>query len=450
MTRPLLALSVLASILAACSGSRLTPDEQRQLNAAMERKRAGGWVSLFDGKTLDGWVTKGGRYDGDARWTVEDGAITGRVNEKGEGGLLFTAKPYTDFELELDVRMDEPFDSGIFLRMAPAGKGAQVTLDLCPNGELGAIYADGFLQHNPDARTLWKSGEWNHVTVKITGFPYHIVSTINGAPLVDYQQPAGMEGFVPTGLLGLQVHGNRNDPPQNEVQFKNVRLLDLAPTSKELFTKDARGFLAPTPWGEANGWKKLFDGTSLDGWEPLGAPSGYEAKDGVLALLAKGDSETLATKEDFQDFELRLDFKISEMANSGLFLRAARDGSNPAFSGCEVQILDDFNWETKTKSHLKPWQHTGSLYGSIASGEPSAVKPLGEWNTYEVRYVGSWLTTKLNGKVLYSADTAALTPEQGEPFAKRAKTGFIGLQRHAGDVQGEAYAWFRNVFVRRL
>ncbi|MBI5365283.1 MAG: DUF1080 domain-containing protein [Planctomycetes bacterium] len=443
------ALGLLA-LLPACDSLALSKDERHEAKDALARERDGGWNELFDGKTLAGWVTKGGRYEGNALWTVEDGAITGRQSDKREGGLIFTAVPYTDFELELDVRLDEPFDSGIFLRMAPAGKGAQVTLDLCPNGELGAIYADGFLQHNAEARKLWKSGAWNHVTVKITGNPYHIVSTINGAPLVDYQQPAGMEGFVPTGLVGLQVHGQRDDPPQNKVQFKNLRLRELTPTSREMFTEDGYGLLTLTPWGEANGWKPLFDGHSLAGWEPLGQPTGYAAKDGVLSLLTQGGSETLATKEDFQDFELRLDFKISAMANSGLFLRAARDGSNPAFSGCEVQILDDFNWETQTKSTLKPWQHTGSLYGSIASGEPKAMKPLGEWNTYSVRYAGTSLTTKLNGKELYSVDTAMLSPEQGEPFAKRAPKGFIGLQRHAGDVQGEAYAWFRNVFVRKL
>lgn len=453
MPRPFLVLSMLAS-LAACGGLDLTPDERRELNAVLERKRAGGWVALFDGKSLDGWVTKGGRYEGDALWTVEDGAITGRVNEKREGGLLFTAVPYTDFELELDVRMDEPFDSGIFLRMAPAGKGAQVTLDVCPNGQVGAIYADGFLHQNPDGRKLWRSGQWNHMTVRITGHDYRIVSTLNGQPLVDYQQPAGMSGFVPTGLVGLQVHGQRDDPIENEVQFKNLRILDLAPTVAQHFTRDAQGMLSLTPWGAANGWKPLLAGDTFDAWEPLGLPpgkeSGFALKDGVLALLTKGECETLATREDFEDFELRLDFKISEMANSGLFLRAARDGSNPAFSGAEVQILDDFNWETRTKSKLKPWQHTGSLYGAIASGEPAAMKPLGEWNTYELRYAGAWISTKLNDKLLYSADTTALTPEQGKPFAKRAKTGYIGLQRHAGEVQGEAYAWFRDVFVRRL
>lgn len=442
----LAALAALLPLFASCSETGIAWNSDDRSTAFGDE----GWRTLFDGQTLSGWTTHGGRYDGNARWTVEDGAITGRQNEKREGGLIYTETPYTDFELDLEVRLDEPFDSGIFLRMAPGGRGAQVTLDVCPNGEVGAIYSDGFLQHNEGGRARWKTREWNRLQVKCTGKDMHVVAWINGEELVDYTVPEGTPGFAPTGLIGLQVHGDRDDPPQNKVLFRNVRVRDLAPTETTFFTRDANGFQYLTPWGRANGWTELFDGHSLAGWEPLGAPSGYAAQDGVLALLTKGESETIATKEDFTDFDLRFDFKLAEMANSGLFLRAARDGSNPAFSGCEIQLLDDFHWEERTKSKLKPWQHTGSLYGSVASGEPLAVHPLGQWNTLEVHYQGTRIAAKLNGRELYNVDTSTLKPEQGTPFAERAKSGFIGLQRHAPELDGDAYAWFRNVFVRRL
>jgi len=419
-----------------------------------------GWITLFDGHTLDGWVTTGGRYDGNAAWTIEDGAITGRQNPAREGGLLYTTTPYTDFELTLDVRLDEPFDSGVFLRMTPRApghdlKGAQVTLDLCPDGELGAIYADGFLQHNPTGRRLWRSGAWNHLTIRCTGPDQHILASINGAPLVEHRLAPDTPGFAPTGLIGLQVHGQRDDPPGNKVQFKNIRLRDLAPTPATAFTDDGDDHLSLTPWGAAQGWRALFDDPTLSAWTPLRgtgqlSTSGFSLRDGTLALLATGDSDTLATREDFQDFELRLDFKLDELANSGLFLRAARDGTNPAFSGAEIQLLDDFHWEARTNTQLKPWQHTASLYGAVASGEPAAVHQLGEWNTLEIRWQGPHLTTRLNGRELYSVDTTTLHPEQGPPFSQRAPRGFLGIQRHADQAAGEAYAWFRNAFVRPL
>ncbi len=176
-------------------------------------------------------------------------------------------------------------------------------------------------------------------------------------------------------------------------------------------------------------------------------------RDGVLEFLVQGESPHLATKDDFQDFQLRMDFKIARRANSGLFLRSARDGSNPAYSGCEIQILDDLHWEEDTQTKLEPYQFTGGLYGSVPPGKRDALKPLGEWNTYDITFHGSRVVTYLNGALLYDVDTRDVhVPAESLPFAERAKKGFIGLQRHgpAGTIEGDAYAWFRNIFVREL
>ncbi len=68
------------------------------------------WTELSPEATLDGWVTRGGRYDGDARWTLEDGAITGRQGTNGEGGLIYTRGIYADFRFRCEVRIEEPMD----------------------------------------------------------------------------------------------------------------------------------------------------------------------------------------------------------------------------------------------------------------------------------------------------------------------------------------------------
>ncbi len=407
-------------------------------------------VSLFDGRTLNGWVTSGGRYDGDAAWSVEGGAIVGRTNA-GKGGLIYTDRPYSEFVLTLEARTDWPFDSGIFLRMAPRGKGAQVTLDTREGGEVGAIYSDGFLMHNPEGMKLWKRDGWNQLEVRCTGDNMRIAVQLNGAPLVDYEVPQDAEGFAPTGLIGLQVHGDANDPGRNACRFRNIRIREISRTPSEMFVADARGAQRITAWGAANGWKSLFDGRSLAGWEPAGGEGGWAARDGVLAALVQGASSELRTTRDFKDFELRLDFKIAEMANSGVFLRGDRGAGDPAWSAMEVQILDDHLWEERTKSKLQPWQFTGSLYGSVA---PAArvLKPHGEWNTLEIRAQGTRVATRLNGTLLYDVDGREVPVPAGKlPLHERSPQGFIGLQRHAPDgVAGEAYAWFRNVFVREL
>ena len=154
------------------------------------------------------------------------------------------------------------------------------------------------------------------------------------------------------------------------------------------------------------------------------------------------------TTEDFEDFRLRLDFKIARMANSGVFLRGARDGTDPAYSGAELQILDDFHWEQVTGRALQPFQFTGGLYGSLPPAE-RALNELGQWNTYALEYRGTRLRAELNGRLIHDVDTLSAP---GKPFRERAPRGFIGLQRHAAARQvGEApYAWFRNVFVQPL
>jgi hypothetical protein len=407
---------------------------------------------LFDGRSLQGWVTRGGHYDGNARWSVEDGCIVGRQGPNGEGGLLYTEKRYTCFELRLEVKLDRPFDSGVFLRMAPEGKGAQVTLDWREDGEIGAIYSDGFLAHNEGGAAKFRRDEWNELRVRCTGFDMHIQAWLNGEELVDYALAAGSPGFAPTGLIGLQVHGERGDT--GAARFRNIRLRELPVFDLGLLTnihEMKSGLVGLDADAERQGWKPLLDRKTLAGWEVQGEPECYRLENGVLSFLAKGGGGHLFTTEDYQDFRLRFDFRISRMANSGLFLRAARDGSNPAFSGCEVQILDDFNWESVTGSKLKPWQFTGSLYGAVPPGDRSALLPLGNWNTYEVLYQGARLAVALNGHTLYDVDTHALVPESGEPFAKRAATGFIGLQHHgAENVNDEVMVAFRNLFVQRL
>ena len=404
-----------------------------------------GFVSLFDGQSLAGWVTRGGHYDGDARWKVEDGCIVGRQGPNGEGGLLYTERRYASFELRLEVKLDYPFDSGVFLRMAPQGKGAQVTLDWREDGEIGALYSDGFLQHNEGGKARFRRDEWNQLAVRCTGFDMHIEAWLNGEELVDYELPEGSPGYAPTGLIGLQVHGERGDT--GAARFRNVRLRELPLFDADLFAANAAGLLTLAPRAVESGWRPLFDGRSLEGWQVDGESDRYRAADGVLSFLARGGGGQLLTREDFRDFRLRLEFRIARMANSGLFLRAARDGSNPAFSGCEVQILDDFDWESVTGSELHPWQFTGSLYGAVPPGERSALRPLGDWNTFEVLYRGARLAVALNGRTLYDVDTGALSADP--PFAERAEKGFIGLQRYVCDgPAGEDAVSFRNVFVR--
>lgn len=425
---------------AACSAAALHESK------ALEQRS---FEELFDGRSLSGWVTRGGRYDGHASWTIEDGTLTGREGPGGTGGLIYTEFAYADFEFEVEVKIDYPFDSGIFLRMVPDLKGLQVTIDYRPDGEVGGIYSDGWLQHNPEGKARFKRGEWNHFRVRCSGADMRTLVSMNAEPLMEYRLPPGSDGYARSGLIGLQVHGASGSPEGHKVQFRGMRVRELIHEAEPAAFAGAGETLRVTAHGSEQGWRALFNGRDLDGWESVGGDSGVAVEEGELSFHVSAEGGYIRTLEDFRDFELRLDFKLAEMANSGVFLRGDRQQPNPAYSGCEVQILDDFNWEAKTGSQLADYQFSGGLYGSVAPAFDDALRPLGEWNTYEILYSGSRLRVSLNGKQLYDVDTLEVP---GEPaFSERAESGFIGLQRHAPPEAGsEPYVRFRNIFLRPL
>lgn len=185
-----------------------------------------GWTPLFDGRTLDGWTPQGGRYDGHARWTVEDGAITGRQGLNREGGLLYTEGLYGDFELEAEARIDWPFDSGFFLRMLPPDsnlKGMQVTLDHREGGECCGLYADGWVQHTPEGWERFDKDGWNRFRIECTGQPMRVRAWLNGELMVDHTLESA-EGYAREGRIGVQVHGGEDVPLETKVQFKGLRV----------------------------------------------------------------------------------------------------------------------------------------------------------------------------------------------------------------------------------
>ena len=134
--------------------------------AAMDGMCLEGFVSLFDGETLNGW-RKLTEYSGDhGDWQVIEGAITGDQYPEGEGGLLVTEASYSSYEVYAEVRCDYPLDSGLFLRVQPDVLSYQITIDYRPTGEVGAVYiprAGGFAEHCEIGKYLWKDGQYNAI-----------------------------------------------------------------------------------------------------------------------------------------------------------------------------------------------------------------------------------------------------------------------------------------------
>ena len=188
---------------------------------------------------------------------------------------------------------------------------------------------------------------------------------------------------------------------------------------------------------DKQGYTPLFNGENLDGWVVIGpVKDAFTVEDGVLACTKAG-GQWLRTTERYEDFILRLEYKISEGGNSGIFIRATRYG-NPAYTGMEVQILDDAGKEPDVHS-------SGALYGSVAP-KKNAAKPAGEWNEVEITCDGRRIAVVLNGELLYDIDINdyAVPLEGRTPLKERVRLGYIGLQDYGDPV------WFRNIRIKVL
>jgi hypothetical protein len=188
------------------------------------------------------------------------------------------------------------------------------------------------------------------------------------------------------------------------------------------------------------GFVPLFNGKDLSGWEVKENRSKtkdlWYVKDGVLT--AKSGSGWLGTTKEYGDFVLRLEWRIREGGNSGVFLRVpgVKPGVSPSQTGAEVQILDDNSPLYKGK--LKPYQYSGSLYTFDAPSK-QMFKGAGQWNAFEITCKGGRITIVYNGEKVVEADAA-----KDPVLAKRPRKGFIGLQNHGSPVE------FRNVRIKVL
>lgn len=199
------------------------------------------------------------------------------------------------------------------------------------------------------------------------------------------------------------------------------------------------------------GWKLLFDGKDASqSWRNFKKETlsdKWAVQDGALTLTGKGGGD-IVTKEQFESFELSIDWKISEGGNSGVMFKVQEIGGAPYLTGPEAQIQDN------VKGHDP--QKAGWMYGLYPAAEDKT-KPTGEWNTFVLKCQKTPAGTfkcehTMNGTkyVEYeigSADWAEKVAKSKfaswKDFGKADK-GHICLQDHGNVVS------FRNIKIREL
>ena len=214
----------------------------------------------------------------------------------------------------------------------------------------------------------------------------------------------------------------------------------------------AIGANALTGAERAAGWRLLFDGKTTAGWHTFGKDRvvGWEIAGGELVALGQGGDHAndVLTDEEFENFELMVDWKFSPKAKSGIFYNVVEKGYDMAYAtGPEYQLIDDDGWPDK----LEAWQQTAANY-AMHTPTKKATKPIGQWNQTRIVVNRGHVQHWLNGAKVVEYDL--WTPEwerlvkagkwKDYPGYGRAKLGRIGLQDHGNKIS------FRGIKIRPL
>lgn len=434
------------------------------------------WTLLFDGESLNGWEQKGGT----AEYRTENQTIIGVSKLNTPNSFLTTRKTYGDFILEFDVLVDPRLNSGVQIRSAslPSFKnsrvhGYQVEIDPSARAFSGGIYDEARrgwlypLSRNVKGSQAFNNGQWNSYRIEAIG--QSVRTWINGVQCADLVDDVSSKGFI-----ALQVHSIKEASEEGAtVAWRNIRIKtkDLQ-ASQWASDPDVPqiSFLnnSLTRQEQRQGWRLLWDGKTSKGWRGATSNSfpkqGWKIKKGILTIHGEGGKESagagdIITREQFHDFELKLEFLISEGANSGIkyFVNPALNKEAGSAIGSEYQILDDQR-HPDAKAGVSGNRTLGSLYDLIAAenlsvpGRAKQFKGIGRWNQARIvvknGVVEHWLN---NEKVVqYNRNSQAFKALVAySKYKKRSgfgqwPEGHILLQDHGHNVQ------FKNIKIREF
>jgi hypothetical protein len=204
---------------------------------------------------------------------------------------------------------------------------------------------------------------------------------------------------------------------------------------------------------KADGWNLLFDGQDTSGWRTCGRADfpkeGWVIEDGCLKNVGGKHGGDLVTKQEFTDFDLKFEWRISPGGNSGVKYLVKETNTSKAGVGFEYQVLDDLKNEDSLNG---PNRQAGALYYIIAPNDAKHLKPVGEFNEGEIVVRGNHVEHWLNGAKIVECELDSPALKAAIAKSKFAKLTWFGqkkptvilLQDH-GDT-----AWFRNLKIKEL
>lgn len=427
------------------------------------------WEPLFNGKNLKGWQ----KLNGKAEYKVVGDAIVGKPKMGTSNTFLATTKNYGDFILEFDFKIDNDLNSGVQFRSESKKEyqngrvhGYQFEIDPSSRAWSGGIYDEARrnwiypLTQNPSAKTAFKNSEWNRA--RIEAFGNSIRTWINGVPCANI-----WDNMTPAGFIALQVHSINNVSLENKcVSWKNIRICTenvasyLTPETNE--APEINLIVNTLSSREAkDGWALLWDGKTSKGWKGAKLSTfpakGWIMENGILKVMKSGGAESanggdIVTTRKYKNFIMKVDFKITEGANSGVkyFVNPDLNKGEGSAIGCEFQILDDYK-HPDAKLGVNGNRKLGSLYDLIPAPQNKPFNK-GEFNTATIIVKGNHVEHWLNGVKLigYTRNNdmwnalVAYSKYKNWPDFGNLAEGNILLQDHGNEV------WFSNIKIKEL
>lgn len=427
------------------------------------------WQDLFNGENLEGWE----KLNGTAEYKVEDGAIVGISQLNTPNTFLATNEVYDDFILEFEFKVDDGLNSGVQFRSNSLPEfhegrvhGYQFEIDPSERAWTGGVYDEARrgwlypLNYNPEGQKAFKNGEWNKARVEAIG--NSIRTWVNDVPCTDL-----LDNTTASGFIALQVHSIGSAEQEGKtVAWRNIRILTdeleqyKMPENSEV--KQINQIANTISEKEAaEGWKLLWDGSSSEGWRGAkldGFPeNGWSMEDGILKVHKSDGGEStnggdIVTTKPYKNFMLKVDFRITEGANSGIkyFVDTNLNKGQGSAIGCEYQILDDKR-HPDAKAGKDGNRTLGSLYDLIPA---SADKPFrnGFFNTAMVVVEGNHVEHWLNGVKIVEYERnneewnqlVQTSKYKDWPNFGNAEEGLLLLQDHGDEV------WFQNIKIKEL